>query len=88
MTPERLAHIRAHFKNPPSATCSAELALELCDEVALLMGELDWANRKWEPKAAEPAEAPEPVVLDSDPTPPMHIPVVVIDDRPKKKGKK
>lgn len=36
MTPERLAQMEAHFKNPPSASCNSEWALELIAEVRRL----------------------------------------------------
>jgi hypothetical protein len=46
MSPERLAQIKAHFTNPPSASCNAEWALEVIAALEALM-----------PRAADPAIA-------------------------------
>ena len=93
MTPERLAEIRAHFKNPPSASCNAQWGLELCDALEEII-------------ATRPVLVPAFTVVE-DPTMPLTEVVlktsteevrivnlappdapVIIDDRPKKKAKK
>lgn len=62
MTPERLAHIRAHFKNPPSASCNAQWALEVCDALESLLAPAVPAA------LSETAHAP-PAVVDETPEP-------------------
>lgn len=92
MSPERLAQLRAHFKNPPSSSCNAEWALELCDEVArltlaqalevtLLTG---GAVARIDDALPAPDKPAVTLVSTSTPEPAP----IVIDDRPKKKAKK
>lgn len=39
MTPERLAAIKEHFKNPPSASCNREWALEVIEALERVLSE-------------------------------------------------
>ena len=95
MTPERLAEIRAHILNPPSASLNREWMLELVAEVERAMTR--------EPVVVDVSKLPVINVADLPPgaviietTPGQSVsavdlggrPGVVIDDRKKKGAKK
>jgi len=77
VTPARLAQIREHFRNPPSASCDRMLGLELCDALEGLLVP---------PPYVVVDMAALPLLNEHELTPGA----VVIDDRPepKKKAKK
>lgn len=100
MTPERLAQIREHIRNPSSASLNRDWMMELVDEVAAHVAPLSTLITPVVPIPAELLPEGLPVVhsatvgvvsaIDHEAKAVTISAPVVIDDRPapKKKGKK
>ena len=85
MTPERLRHIEAIIKNPPSVAIPSELLLELVDAVRESM----CSPPSPSPPQPEPIAAVAPVMSEPAPVASVAVeekPVEVV--APKRKGKR
>lgn len=77
MTPERLAHIKAHITNPPSASLNREWMMELVEAVE-------------HSHAAPPVVVLRAPLPSPRPSPPSVVAPIAaaIDEKPKKKATK